>query len=151
MLPIVVSAADSSSWLMDAIRLDGLDSLSYFGEQYTKVMIGPIDEPDHGLFGYRYLLGDPWLPYSIGIAGFSIVLSIISVKLMPNRPVQAFILSCLAAYFVAFLASGLRAGFGGGSEALFWNGFMAVVFAPIWFPVCVIAHFVLHRNQTERR
>ena len=97
------------------------------------------------------LLGAYWSPYAIGIAGFSIALSIIFVKLMPNRPVQAFILSCLAACFVAFLASGLRAGFGGGGEALFWNGLAAVLFAPIWFPACVIAHIVLRRNLKRRR
>jgi hypothetical protein len=105
MLPIVASAADSSS-----------------------------------------LLGAYGSPYAIGIAGFAIALSIIFVKLMPNRPVQAFILSCLAVYFVAFLATGLRAGFGGGGEALFWNLLGAALFAPIWFPVCVIAHIVLRRK-----
>jgi hypothetical protein len=103
------------------------------------------------VLGYRYLLGDPWLPYSIGIAVLSVALSIILAKRMPSRPFKAFILSCLAAYFVAFLASGLRQGFLGGVEALIWNVLGATLFAPIWLPVCAISHIVLRRYLHRRR
>lgn len=100
--------------------------------------------------GYRYLLGDPWLPFSIAIAVVSLALSVFLVKRMPSRPWQAFILSCLAAYFVAFLASGLRTGFSGGGEAVFWNVLGAAMFAPIWLPVCAIVHIVLRWGRIRR-
>ncbi len=70
---------------------------------------------------------------------------------MPNRPWQAFMLSCLAAYLAAFLVSGFKIGLSGGGEAIFWNAFGAVVFAPIWFPVCAIVHIILRRDQIRRR
>ncbi|SLN37070.1 hypothetical protein PEL8287_01770 [Roseovarius litorisediminis] len=103
------------------------------------------------MFGYRYLLGEPWLPYSIFIALVSVALSIFFVRRMPMRPWLSFLLTCLTAFFTAFLASGIANGFSGGGEALFWNLFGGAFFAPIWLPVCAVVHIVLRRDLIRRR
>lgn len=103
------------------------------------------------MFGYEYLLGEPWLPYSIVVALLSAALSIFFVKLMPMSPWMSFLFTCLTAFISAVFASGIKMGFSGGGEAVFWNLFGGALFAPIWLPVCVVVHAALRRELIRRR
>ena len=101
--------------------------------------------------GYDILLSDPWLPYTMAVGGFSLLVSIIAVRLSPNKPWVAFFQSCLAAFIGAYVASGVRTGFSGGGEAIFWNVLGAVLFAPIWLPATAVIHVILRRDLIRRR
>ena len=102
-------------------------------------------------FGYEYLFSTQWLRFSIAVAVISGTVSVVMVKLMSERPWQAFLLSCVAAYVAAFFVSGLKIGLSGGGEAVFWNALGAALFAPVWLPVCAIAHIAMRRGAIRRR
>lgn len=101
--------------------------------------------------GYRYLLGDPWLPYTIGVTVVTVFVSIFFVRRLPNAPWIAFLLSCAVTFFLAFWIVGLRHGFSGGGEAIFWNALGGALLGPVWLPACALVHIILRRDLIQRR